>query len=373
MSSWAGRSALVTGAGGFIGSHLVEALVAEGASVRAYVHYNARSDWGNLELLAPDVLGSVEVVAGDVRDPFSVRAAVHSRDVVFHLAALIGIPYSYVAPQSYVETNVVGTLNVLEAVRSEGVARLVHTSTSEVYGTAQYTPIDEAHPLQGQSPYSASKIAADTLAESYARSFSTPVATLRPFNTFGPRQSLRALIPTIVAQALAGDRVSLGSLEPVRDLTFVTDTVRAFLAVAEADAVVGRVLNAGNGQGISVGALASLLLELLESDAEVVRDEARVRPDESEVGELVADASALREATGWEPQVPLREGLQQTAEWVQAGNPGRVQTAPVPRLAGLRAEAEGRQRRKRGRGSQSAVWRGTRPRRGPARSSAGAA
>lgn len=323
MSGWSGRSVLVTGAGGFIGSHLVERLVVGGASVRAYVHYNARSDWGNLEQLGADVLRSVEVVAGDVRDPFSVRAAVAGREVVFHLAALIGIPYSYVAPQSYVETNVQGTLNVLEAVRSEGAARVVHTSTSETYGTAQYTPIDEAHPLQGQSPYSASKIAADKLAESYARSFGVPVATLRPFNTFGPRQSLRALIPTIVAQALAGDRVSLGSLEPVRDLTYVTDTVRAFLAVADSDAAVGRVLNAGNGEGIPVGALAGLLLELLESDAEVVRDEARVRPEDSEVGELVADASALRELTGWAPEVSLRDGLQQTAGWVRE-NLGRL-------------------------------------------------
>jgi NAD dependent epimerase/dehydratase len=287
------------------------------------VHYNARSDWGNLELLPADVLGSVEVVPGDVRDPFSVREAVAGRDVVFHLAALIGIPYSYVAPQSYVETNVQGTLNVLEAVRSEGVARLVHTSTSETYGTARYTPIDEAHPLQAQSPYSASKIAADKLAESYARSFGVPVATLRPFNTYGPRQSLRALIPTIVAQALAGDRVSLGSLEPVRDLTYVTDTVRAFLAVAESAAAVGRVLNAGSGEGISVGALAALLLELVETDAEVVRDEARVRPEDSEVGELVADASALRDATGWAPEVPLRDGLRQTVQWVRE-NLGRL-------------------------------------------------
>jgi NAD dependent epimerase/dehydratase len=316
VSGWAGRTVLVTGAGGFIGSHLVELLVGEGASVRAYVHYNARNDWGNLELLPTDVLASVDVVAGDVRDPFSVRAAVAGRDVVFHLAALIGIPYSYVAPQSYVETNVQGTLNVLEAVRSEGVGRLVHTSTSETYGTARYTPIDEEHPLQGQSPYSASKIGADKVAESYARSFATPVVTLRPFNTFGPRQSLRAVIPTIVAQALAGDRIELGSLDPVRDLTYVTDTARAFLAVADSG-TVGRVFNSGTGKGITIGALAALLLEVLDSDAEIAQEPARVRPVESEVGELIADTTALREATGWAPQVPLREGLQQTADWVR--------------------------------------------------------
>ena len=300
---------LVTGAGGFIGSHLVETLVREGAEVRAYVHYNSRSDWGHLA-------ADVEVVPGDVRDPFSVARAVEGCEVVFHLAALIGIPYSYVAPQSYVETNVAGTVNVLEAARRHG-ARVVHTSTSETYGTARYTPIDEAHPLQGQSPYSASKIGADKMAESYARSFGLPVSVLRPFNTYGPRQSLRAVIPTIMAQALAGGPVRLGSREPVRDLTFVEDMVAAFLAVTRSDAVDGQPLNAGSGQGISVGALAALILELLGSEAEVAEDPARVRPVDSEVGELVCDASALRATTGWEPRVPLREGLVATADWVR--------------------------------------------------------
>lgn len=300
---------LVTGAGGFIGSHLVDALVREGAEVRAYVHYNSRSDRGHLQ-------ADVEVVAGDVRDPFSVSRAVEGCEVVFHLAALIGIPYSYVAPQSYVETNVAGTVNVLEAARLHG-ARVVHTSTSETYGTARYTPIDEAHPLQGQSPYSASKIGADKLAESYARSFELPVSVLRPFNTYGPRQSLRAVIPTIVAQALAGGPVRLGSPAPVRDLTYVEDMARAFLALAAAEPTGGQPLNAGSGQGISIGALAQLILELLGSDADVVEDATRVRPVESEVEELVCDASALRALTGWEPQVPLREGLARTVDWVR--------------------------------------------------------
>jgi NAD dependent epimerase/dehydratase len=315
--SVAERRVLVTGAGGFVGSHLVEALVAGGASVRALVHYNARNDWGNLELLPAAVLRELEVVLGDIQDPFGVARAAEDRDLVFHLAALIGIPYSYVAPQSYVSTNVTGTLNVLEAVRATG-ARLVHTSTSEAYGTARYTPIDEEHPLQGQSPYSASKIGADKLVESYARSFEVDVVTLRPFNTYGPRQSLRAMIPTILGQALAGKReIRLGSLDPVRDLTFVEDTVAAFVAVAMADGLGGRVLNAGTGKGISVGELARLALGLVGSDAEIVLDQARVRPPASEVGELLADSSALRAATGWQPQVELRDGLARTADWVR--------------------------------------------------------
>ena len=310
--------ALVTGAGGFIGSHLVELLVRDGASVRAFLHYNSRSDWANLELIDPAVRAEVEVVSGDIGDPFSVRRAVEGCDEVFHLAALIGIPYSYVAPQTYVQTNVVGTLNVLEAVRAQPGTRLVHTSTSETYGTARYTPIDEEHPLQGQSPYSASKIGADKMVESYVRSFEVPAATLRPFNTFGPRQSLRAVIPTIVAQALSGDVVRLGSLTPVRDFTFVTDTARAFMAVARSDAAIGRTLNAGNGKGITIGDTAALILELLGSSARIEADEQRVRPEASEVFELVASTEAIREAAGWQPQVSLRDGLAETIEFVRA-------------------------------------------------------
>lgn len=317
MSDFNGKRALVTGAGGFIGSHLTEMLVREGARVRAFVHYNARNDWGNLELAPPDVLEQVEVISGDLRDPFGVRRAVTGSDVVFHLGALIGIPYSYVSPNDYVETNVSGTLNVLEAVRSEQVSRMVHTSTSETYGTARYTPMDEAHPLQGQSPYSASKIGADKMAESYHLSFNLPVATLRPFNTYGPRQSLRAVIPTLASQAIAGDTVRLGSLDPVRDFTFVADTCRAFMAVAASDAAIGHVLNAGNGKGITIGDLAKLVLELAGSSAALESEEQRVRPENSEVRELVCDNTRLRELTGWSPQVELRDGLSQVIEWVR--------------------------------------------------------
>ncbi len=317
MSELAGKRVLVTGAAGFIGSHVVEALVSEGAQVRAYVHYNSRGDWGHLDDMDPAVRDAVEVVTGDIQDPFSVQRATAGCQAILHLAALIGIPYSYVAPQTYVATNVVGTLNVLEAGRLHGVERIVHTSTSETYGTARYTPIDEEHPLQGQSPYSASKIGADKMAESYARSFDLPVATLRPFNTYGPRQSLRAVIPTITSQALRGDVVRLGSRTPVRDFTYVEDTARAFLAVASAPEAVGQVLNAGNGKGITIGDLAALILELTGSQARIEVDEERIRPENSEVFELVADARRLHELTGWSPQVSLREGLERVITWVQ--------------------------------------------------------
>ncbi len=314
MSGVQQQRVLVTGAGGFIGSHLVELLAAEGAHVRAFVHYNSRGDTGHLE--GRDLPG-VEIVSGEIQDPFSVRAAVEGCSTVFHLAALIGIPYSYVAPQSYVATNVTGTLNVLEAARSLGVERVVHTSTSETYGTARYTPIDEAHPLQGQSPYSASKIGADKIAESYWRSFGVPVTTLRPFNTFGPRQSLRAVIPTIIAQARGEGPIRLGSRTPIRDFTFVQDTARAFLAAGTSDATIGETLNAGNGKGISIGELADLILDILGVEREIVTDDERVRPEASEVFELLADATRINELTGWAPQVELREGLALTATWVE--------------------------------------------------------
>jgi NAD dependent epimerase/dehydratase len=312
---------LVTGAGGFIGSHLVQELVRDGAQVRAFVHYNSRSDRGWLEDLPADVAEQVEVIAGEIQDPFSVAGAVRGTEVVFHLAALIGIPYSYLAPKSYVDTNVLGTLNVLEAARRSDVERIVHTSTSETYGTAQYTPIDERHPLQGQSPYSASKIGADKIAESYFRSMDLPVSTLRPFNTFGPRQSLRAVIPTIIAQALAGREVRLGSLDPVRDFTFVTDTARAFIAIASSPETIGATLNSGSGRSITIGDLARLILRLTGSEAELVHEGQRVRPENSEVFELVADASALRRLTGWEPAVDLESGLEKTIAWMQSRAP----------------------------------------------------
>ena len=312
-----GETVLVTGAGGFIGSHLVERLVREGARVRATVHYNARSDWGNLALLPADILEQVDVQAIDIADPFSVRRVVEKCACVFHLAALIGIPYSYLAPASYLEVNIRGTLNVLEAARICQTPKLVHTSTSETYGSARYTPIDEEHPLQGQSPYSASKIAADKLAESYWCAFGLPVATLRPFNTYGPRQSARAVIPAIISQLLRNRRVKLGSLTPVRDFTFVTDTVEAFLAVAMSDAATGQVCNAGNGKGVTIGELAQTLIGLIAPGAELVTDEERVRPAGSEVMALIADYRRIGELTGWRPRVSLGEGLESVIDFVQ--------------------------------------------------------
>jgi NAD dependent epimerase/dehydratase len=314
-----GTRVLVTGAGGFIGSHLVERLVRLGAQVRALVHYNGRNDWGNLELGEPQLMKEVEVVLGDVRDPFGVDRAIADREVVFHLAALIGIPYSYHSPQSYVATNVQGTLNVLEACRRHEIKKLVHTSTSESYGTALYEPIDEQHALQPQSPYSASKIGADQLAQSYFLSFGLPVATIRPFNTYGPRQSARAVIPTIITQVLAGAReIRLGALDPVRDLTFVTDTVEGFVRMAQCDASVGQVLNVGNGCGISVGDLARTILDLMNAPATLACDADRVRPERSEVRKLICDHRRFAALTGWQPTVTLEEGLRATASYLTA-------------------------------------------------------
>ncbi len=312
----AGKRILVTGAGGFIGSHLCEALVDLGAEVTAMIRYTSRSDWGNLELLPPGKKASLNVVAGNVEDSDFVSRQVKGKDVVFHLAALIAIPYSYVAPLSYVRTNVEGTLNVMEASRNFGVSRVVHTSTSETYGTALYTPIDEKHPLQGQSPYSASKIGADKIAESYYLSFDLPVATIRPFNTYGPRQSARAVIPTIITQVLTQDVVSLGALDPVRDLTFVKDTVQGFIKVAESGKAIGKTVNVGFGKGITIGELAGRILSLMGSNKEIVQASERFRPEKSEVYTLICDRSKAGEICGWQPEYDLDRGLGEAIAFV---------------------------------------------------------
>ncbi|AKA06096.1 NAD-dependent dehydratase [Streptomyces noursei ZPM] len=314
--SWAGRKVLVTGAEGFIGSTLVDLLVAAGAEVRAFVHYKPYAEKGNLaRYLEPG--GPVEMLAGDVRDAGRVMDAVAGCDTVFHLAALIGIPYSYDSPGAYVQTNVMGTENVAEACRRHGVRRMVHTSTSEVYGTARTAPIGEDHPLQPQSPYSASKIGADMMALSHWHAFELPVTVVRPFNTYGPRQSARAVIPTILAQLHAGARqIKLGSLTPTRDFTYVTDTAAGFLALADCDRAVGQVVNLGSGQEITIGALAEALIAASGRDAEVVVDAARLRPSGSEVERLLSDNSRAREWASWQPEVTLKEGLARTSEWV---------------------------------------------------------
>lgn len=327
---FAGMKVLVTGAGGFIGSHLVEALHAQGAKVTAMVHYDARADYSNLDLINSDARAAVEVLPGNIEDPHFVAGAVKGKELVFHLAALIAIPYSYVAPASYLRTNVEGTLNVLEACRAHGVRKLVHTSTSETYGTARYTPINEDHPLQGQSPYSASKIGADKLAESYHLSFGLPVATIRPFNTYGPRQSARAVIPTILSQALSSKQIRLGSLSPLRDLNFVTDTVAGFLAVAKSEASVGEVINVGTGSAVSIGQLVEISLRILGVEREVILDDQRVRPEKSEVMTLLADRSKAERLTGWSPKVTLEQGLAQTAEFIRQ-NPDRFRPSHYAR------------------------------------------
>jgi len=310
---------LVTGAGGFIGSHLTQRLVESGHDVRAFVRYNSLNHWGWLETLPSTILARIEICRGDIRDSEAVRKAVLDRDLVYHLAALMSIPYSYVNPTDIVQTNVLGTLNVLNAcAESKALQRLVHTSTSEVYGTARFTPITEEHPLQAQSPYSASKIAADKLAESYHRSFGLPVTVIRPFNTFGPRQSGRAIIPSIIIQAIWGKTIKVGNIEPVRDFCYVEDTVSGFLAMTESKEAVGRVFNIGTGVGLSINNLIQTILRLLESRAEVVAEQSRIRPERSEVMELVCDANQAKSVTGWSPMHSFEKGLQETIHWIKS-------------------------------------------------------
>ena len=317
-SARAALPVLVTGAGGFIGSHLTEALVQRGRHVRAFVRYTSRGDLGLLADLPPHVLKRVEVVAGDLRDQAAVREACRGVAQVFHLGALIAIPYSYLHPAEVVQTNVMGTLNVLLSARDEGVERVIHTSSSEVYGTARAPAISEDHPLHGQSPYSASKIAADKLVESFCCAYGLPVVTVRPFNTYGPRQSARAVIPTIITQALTQSQVRLGNLDTRRDLTYVSDTVEGLLRAAEAGGVIGETLNLGTNQEITIGELAALVISLIGRPAEIVTDPQRLRPERSEVLRLRSDNRRAMELLDWQPRVPLKVGLQWTIDWVAA-------------------------------------------------------
>ena len=310
------KKILVTGADGFIGSHLVEMLLAQGCDVRAFVYYNSFNSWGWLDSLAPEVLRNLDVVSGDIRDPNGVEAAMQDCAVVFHLAALIAIPFSYNSPDSYVDTNIKGTLNVLQAARKIGCERVLITSTSEVYGTAQYTPIDEKHPFQGQSPYSATKIGADRLAEAFYRSFSTPIVIVRPFNTYGPRQSARAVIPTIITQLLLGaTQLQLGSLTPTRDFNYVADTVSGFISLAQTDAAVGKEINIATGQEHSIGDVARFLLQQINPQATILTDEQRLRPGASEVMRLLGDNTLITTLTDWRPKYNLEAGLSATIAW----------------------------------------------------------
>lgn len=324
---------LVTGAGGFIGSHLTETLVQRGYAVKAFVQYNSHNDWGWLDALPSPILNEIEVFSGDIRDPFGVKKAMEHCHKVLHLAALIGIPYSYHSPENYIETNVKGTLNVVQAAREWECEAVIHTSTSEVYGTAQYVPINEQHPLQPQSPYSASKIAADQIALSYYYAFNTPVTVLRPFNTYGPRQSARAVIPTIITQISHGAReIKLGSLEPTRDFSYVQDTVNAYLQALECPAAIGKILNLGSQYEISIANLISMIGNLMQKEVQAVRDPVRIRPAKSEVERLWADHTLAKHTLNWQPEhlgiAGLQAGLEKTIAWfLQAENTVRYKTA----------------------------------------------
>ncbi len=316
MNNWTNKKVLVTGADGFIGSHLVEELLEKGAHVRAYVFYNSFNTWGWIDTFPEDKKSRLEIFAGDVRDPNGVRTAMKDIDVVFHLAALIAIPFSYHSPDTYIDTNVKGTLNIVQAAKDLGISRVLVTSTSEVYGTAQYVPIDEKHPRQPQSPYSASKIGADCIAESFYRSFGTPVTIVRPFNTYGPRQSARAVIPTIITQLMDGiEEIKLGDLIPTRDLVFVKDTAKAFVAIAESDSLIGEDCNIATGEEISIGDLAQKLIAIINPMAKIIGDEQRIRPEKSEVFRLLGNCDKLKSHTNWTCKTSLDEGLVQTMEW----------------------------------------------------------
>ncbi len=314
---WTKKKVLVTGAGGFIGSHLVEKLVKLGVDVRALVRYNSRNDYGLIEILPNKIKTKITVVTGDLRDPETIREVVKDRDIIFHLGALIDIPYSYVHPREVVQTNIMGTLNILTAAKDMNIERIIHTSTSEVYGTAQYSPIDEKHPLQGQSPYSATKIAADKLAESFYCSFNLPITTIRPFNTYGPRQSARAIIPTIITQMLTKKEIFLGSLYPTRDFTYVSDTVESFIKAAQVHKSIGEVINIGSNFEISIESLVRKISSLIGKKLKITFDKKRIRPKKSEVGRLIANNSKAKELVNWSPKVTIDEGLKKTIKWIE--------------------------------------------------------
>lgn len=317
-----GRKVLVTGADGFIGSHLVEGLLEEGCKIRAFVFYNSFNSWGWLDTLPREKLDAIEVFAGDIRDPQGVEVALRGCDMVFHLAALIAIPFSYHSPDSYVDTNIKGTLNVLQGARKLGLERILITSTSEVYGTAQYVPIDERHPFQGQSPYSATKIGADRMAEAFYRSFELPVVIVRPFNTYGPRQSARAVIPTIITQLLNGEQeIRLGSLSPTRDFNFVRDTVSGFIEIAKSDETVGQEINIATGVEIAIGELGRELIRQINEKAVIICDEQRLRPEKSEVERLLGCNKKIKRLTSWSPKYSIERGLEETIAWfLKSGN-----------------------------------------------------
>ncbi len=313
---WKGKKVLITGAGGFIGSHLTERLVELEADVRVFVRYNSRGNYGLIEIIPPQIKEKIEIIQGDLRDSDAINKAMEKIEIVFHLGALIAIPYSYIHPNEVIETNIFGTLNVLNAAKEKGIEKIIHTSTSEVYGTAQYVPIDEKHPLQGQSPYSASKIGADMIAESFYRSYGLPITIIRPFNTYGPRQSARAVIPTIITQALTQDTVFIGATHPTRDITFVKDTIEGFIKIAESPRSVFEIINIGSNFEISMGELAEKIISLIGRKVKFSFDATRIRPVDSEVERLWADNSKAKNLLNWEPKVSLEEGLKQTIEWI---------------------------------------------------------
>lgn len=316
--NWKNKIVLVTGAGGFVGSHLVERLLQLGAKVRAFVRYNSRSDCGLLKIIPEDVRNNIEIIYGDLQDQEAVEQACEGIEIVFHLGSLIAIPYSYIHPREVIETNVLGTLNVLNAIKKNKIERLIHTSTSEVYGTAQYVPIDEKHPLQGQSPYSASKIAADKIVESFYLSFDLPCVTIRPFNIYGPRQSTRAVIPTIITQALQNNEVYLGALQPIRDFTFIEDAVNGFILMAEAKDILGQVINFGSGYGVSVKELVKKIGQILGKKLQIIIEKERLRPEKSEVLRLIANNKKAQELIKWSPKWNLDDGLKLTVDWFKS-------------------------------------------------------